>query len=83
MHSTTTYEQTNFRLKEIYPKGGERRGFGEAVLNWLARIGEGSAMARQAEAYRRLNALEEAQLARMDMKRTDLLDRCFGWRAYY
>lgn len=83
MNSTTTYEQTNFRPADIYPEGGERRGFGEAILDWLARIGERSSMARQAEAYRRLNALEDAQLARMDLKRSDLLDRCFGWRAYY
>ncbi len=83
MNSTTTYEQTHFRPGSIYPKGGERRGLGETILAWLARMGERSAMARQAEAYRRMNALEDAQLARMDMKRTDLLDRCFGWRAYY
>ncbi len=81
--NSTTYEQAHFRPVDVYPKDGERRGIGEAFLGWLARIGERSAMARQAAAYRRLNALEDAQLARMDMKRTDLLDRCFGWRAYY
>lgn len=80
--NSTTYEHTHFRPADL-PATGRRPGLGEAVLRWLARIGERSAIARQAAAYRRLNALEDAQLARLDMKRSELFERCFGWRAYY
>lgn len=80
--NSTTYEQARFRSGDLATTGG-RPGIGAAILRWLARIGERSAIARQAAAYRRLNALEDAQLARLDMKRSDLFERCFGWRAYY
>ena len=71
--SATTYEQ---------PAPGRRPGtdarrvvaaIGEALLGWLGRD----------SGYERLNALADAQLARVDMKRSDLLERCHGWRAYY
>lgn len=82
--SATTYEQTTTtrRGPGVYPKQ-IATDIGEAILGWLGRIGERSAAGRAAANYRRLNALSDAQLARMDMKRTDLLDRCFGWRAHY
>lgn len=84
MNATTTYEQaTHRRPADIYPKAGGSRGIYDAILEWLGRVGERSSLGRQAAAYQRLNALEDAQLARMDMKRSDLLERCFGWRAYY
>lgn len=81
--SSTAYQQAQYRPADIYPKSGERRGIGEAIIQWLGRIGERSPMARQARAFQRLNALEDAELARLDMKRSELLERCFGWRAYY
>jgi TorA maturation chaperone TorD len=81
--SATTYEQATPRRRPgIYPKQ-IATDIGEALLNWLARIGERSANGRASARYQRLNALTDAQLARMDMKRTDLLERCYGWRAYY
>ena len=78
--SATTYERTSPQ------RGGIQQGvteIGGAVLRWLARMGERSAAGRAAQNYQRLNALSDAQLARMDMKRSDLLERCYGWRAYY
>lgn len=79
----TTYEQTTTRTTtQIRPKQ-IAHDLGETILAWLGRIGERSAAGRSAANYRRLNALSDAELARMDMKRSDLLERCFGWRAYY
>ena len=80
---SATYEQTR-----AHRTGGDRpkqiaTDIGEAILNWLGRIGERSAAGRAAAHYQRLNALDDAQLARMDIKRSDLLERCYGWRAYY
>lgn len=82
MHSTITYEQITSR--DAADIDENRAGsIGTRFMNWLGRIGERSAMARQARAYQHLNALEDAQLARMNLKRSDLVERCFGWRAYY
>lgn len=75
--SATTYEQTTAS------RHAGTREFGHAVLNWLARIGERSPQGRAAAMHQRLNALSDAELARMDIKRSDLLERCYGWRAYY
>lgn len=79
----TTYEQTDSNRQGTRSPGQIATDIGEAVLAWLGRIAENSAGGRSARNYQRLNALSDAQLARMDMKRADLLDRCYGWRAYY
>lgn len=78
--SATTYEHTTDRHAGTR---GIASDLGNAVLNWLARIGERSPQGRAAALHQRLNALSDAELARMDMKRSDLLERCYGWRAYY
>lgn len=80
--SATTYERTPRRRGGVHPKQ-IATDIGEAILGWLGRVGERSAAGQAARNYQRLNALSDAQLARMDMKRSDLLERCYGWRAYY
>ena len=80
---TATYEHSVERRRSAARARTIAADVGEAILNWLARVGERSAAGRASAEYRRLNALNDAQLARLDMKRTDLLDRCFGWRAHY
>ena len=80
---TATYDHSIQRRRSGARAKTIAADVGEAILNWLARVGERSAGGRAAAQYRRLNALDDAQLARLDMKRTDLLDRCFGWRAHY
>ena len=81
--SATTYEQTSTARRTGHNAKRIAAEFGEAVLAWLARIGERSPGGRAAARYQRLNALNDAQLAQLDMKRDQLVERCFGWRAYY
>lgn len=80
--SATTYERAE------PGKGGARpkqiaTDIGEAILKWMGNLGRNSASAKAAANYRRLSALTDAQLARLDLKRDNLLERCYGWRAYY
>ena len=80
--SATTYERAPGRRISVHRKQ-IATDIGEAILSWLGRVGERSANGRAAARFRRLNALTDAELARQDMKRSDLLERCYGWRAYY
>ena len=80
---SATYEQTRIERAAGFRPKQVAADIGEAILNWLGRVGERSAGGRAAARYQRLNALNDAQLAQLDMKRSELVERCFGWRAYY
>ena len=87
MNSTMTYEQAtpyeqtrHRRPVDIYPKKVGRRGVGQAILEWLGRVGERSGMACRAELFARLNALSDQELAAIGLHRQELLVRCFGGR---
>ncbi|HET7409729.1 MAG TPA: hypothetical protein VFJ13_05980 [Paracoccaceae bacterium] len=80
--SATTDERMTRRQGGVQPKQ-IATDIGEAILNWMTRVGERSPAGQAARNYQRLNALSDAQLARMDLKRSDLFERCYGWRAYY
>lgn len=55
---------------------------GNAVLNWMTRIGDRSQQAAAAREFQKLNALSDAELAKRNLSRDQLLDRCFGARLY-
>ena len=80
--SATTYEHTTStgRAAGTHTIASD---IGKAILHWLGRIGERSPQGRAAAQFQRLNALSDAELARMGLKRGELLDRCFGWRAHW
>lgn len=56
--------------------------FGETILNWLTKMGEKSPYADAARDYQRLNAMSDEELAAQNLKRDQLIDRCFGARLY-
>lgn len=56
--------------------------FGNAILNWLTKMGEKSPYADAARDYQRLNAMSDEELAAKNLKRDQLMDRCFGGRLY-
>ena len=81
MNSTITYEQASFRHPaEINPENARPRRIGQGVLEWLGGIAARSGMARRADAFARLNAMSDDELAAMGLHREELLLRCFGGR---
>lgn len=55
---------------------------GNAILDWLTKMGQKSPYADAAREYNRLNAMSDEELASKNLKRDQLLDRCFGPRLY-
>lgn len=80
--SATTYEQTSAYGRSTGRKSHLPSKIGNAVMNWLGGIAERSPQGRAAAQFAQLNAMSDAELARLNIDRRDLLERCFGWRAH-
>lgn len=86
--SATTYERTTYERTGAARHTGltptkTATAIGNGILHWLASVGERSAAGRSAAHYQRLNAMSDAELESVGLRREELVSRCFGWRGLY